>query len=83
MAANNTLMMFCLLSVVVVGFLTQGGNADGHGHLHEHTFTMALPPMKPGEVLFTLPGSQAGVLEMPKGHIAIKRCVADTLYINI
>ena len=72
MAANIGFTMFCLLSMVAIGFLIQGGSAAGD--LYEHTFTMALPPMKPGEVLFTLPGSQEGVLEMPKGHIAIKRC---------
>ena len=79
MAANYITIIYCLLSVVIA-LLIHGGNAAGD--LYEHTFTMKLPLMKPGEVLFTLPGfgNPISFLEMPRGHIAIKRC--DALFLS-
>lgn len=82
MATNSvSTTMYCLLLLVVIMLLVQDGNAAGD--LHEQTFTMKLPLMKPGEVLFTTPGTRHGILTMPKGHIAIKRCDVKIFFTSL
>ena len=66
-----------LIQLIVFAILLHSGTSIVHAAdltVHTRTFTMPLPPMKPGQILFTVPGySSLGRMEMPQGHIAVKR----------
>ena len=62
---------------VIFWILLQGKSRIAHAvkpTVHTRTFTIPLPPMSPGQILHTIPGNFfLGRMEMPKGHIAMKR----------
>ena len=66
-----------LMHFIAFAILLQTGSRIAHAAelaVHTHTFTIPLPPMAPGQILFTQPGNSGlGRMEMPKGHIAVKR----------